>query len=105
VDPLLGIYAAVTRRKPGEFHEGYIPEQKISRYEAIELYTSGSAAAIGQEHVRGLIKEGYAADFTVYDRDLFEVDIETLLDAKVLYTIVDGKIAYQQSAESVSQHS
>jgi predicted amidohydrolase YtcJ len=103
VDPLLGIYAAAARRKPGEIHEGYVPEQKITRHEAIGLYTFGSAAAIGQEDVRGYIKEGYAADFTIFDRDLFDVPIDELLKAKVLYTIVDGKVVYQQAGKSVSQ--
>jgi predicted amidohydrolase YtcJ len=97
VDPLLGIYAAAARRKPGESHEGYVPEQKITRHEAVGLYTYGSAAAIGQNHIRGFIKEGYAADFTIFDRDLFKVPIEEILDAKVRYTVVDGKIAYKHS--------
>lgn len=103
VDPLLGIYAANARRKPGEVHEGYVPEQKLTRYEAIGLYTFGSAAAVQQEKYRGIIKEGYAADFTVYDRDLFTVPIDDLLKAKVVYTIVDGEIAFSQSAKKSTQ--
>jgi predicted amidohydrolase YtcJ len=101
VDPLLGIYAANARRKPGEDHEGYVPEQKLTRHEAIGLYTYGSAAAIQQEHFRGYIKEGYAADFTVYDRDLFTVPIDELLKAEVVYTIVEGEIAFCQSDNKV----
>jgi predicted amidohydrolase YtcJ len=104
VNPLLGIYAAAARRKPGESHEGYVPEQKISRYEAVGLYTFGSAAAIGQEDVRGYIKEGYLADFTVFDRDIFQVPIDEILEAKVLYTIVDGEIAFQRTNNSVTQN-
>nr|WP_246625066.1 amidohydrolase [Fictibacillus nanhaiensis] len=99
VDPLLGIYAAVSRRKPGETHDGYVPEQKISRHEAVGLYTYGSAAAIGQEHVRGYIKEGYAADFTVYDRDLFTIPVDEILKANVQFTIVDGEVIYQASTK------
>ncbi|WNB93140.1 amidohydrolase [Bacillus sp. NEB1478] len=105
VDPLLGIYAAVARRKPDESHEGYVPEQKITRYEAIGLYTFGSAAAIGQENVRGYIKEGYTADFTVFDRDLFKVPIDEIIEANVLYTIVNGEIAFQQTNNSLTQKS
>jgi predicted amidohydrolase YtcJ len=95
VDPLLGIYAAVTRRKPGETHDGYVREQKISRHEAIGLYTFGAAAAIGQEDKRGFIKEGYDADFTIFDRDLMTVPVDGILSANVLYTIVDGEISYK----------
>ncbi|MCM3717947.1 amidohydrolase [Fictibacillus phosphorivorans] len=96
VDPLLGIHAAVSRRKPGEDHEGYVPEQKLTRHEAIGLYTYGSAAAISQEHQRGYIKAGYAADFTVYDRDLFTVPVDDILNADVMYTVVDGEIAFSK---------
>ena len=83
VDPLLGIYAAVTRRKPGETHEGYLPDEKLSRFEAVCLFTTGSAATIGKATVRGKIAVGYDADFTVLDKDLFEVDEEEILDANV----------------------
>lgn len=95
VDPLKGMYAAVTRRLPGETHEGYLPEEKLTRFEAIRLYTVGSAEAICKENVRGLIKEGYDADFTVLDRDLFEGEPETFLHAQVKMTVIDGDIVYQ----------
>ncbi|WKA53320.1 amidohydrolase [Planococcus shixiaomingii] len=97
VDPRLGIYAAVTRRNPYETHEGYLPEEKLSRFEAIQLYTSGSAAAICKEHERGLIKEGYDADFTIFDRDLFDGNEEQLLEAQVEMTVVAGDIMFQKA--------
>ncbi|WP_156499189.1 amidohydrolase [Fictibacillus phosphorivorans] len=100
VNPLLGIFAAVTRRKPGEHHEGYVPEQKLTMFEAISLYTIGSASAIMQEDVKGIIKEGYFADFTVLDRDLFEVSEDEILDSKVVFTIVDGDIVYENTQEN-----
>lgn len=99
VDPLLGIFAAVTRRKPGERHEGYVPEQKLTMFEAIALYTVGSASAIMQEDVKGVIKEGYFADFTVLDQDLFEVSEDEILKSKVVLTIVDGDIVYEHKGE------
>lgn len=96
VDPKLGIYAAVTRRKPYESHEGFLPEEKLSRFEAIQLYTSGSAAAICKERSRGLIAQNFDADFTVFDRDLFEGDVEQLLEANVELTIVAGEIMFER---------
>ncbi|AQQ53552.1 amidohydrolase [Planococcus lenghuensis] len=96
VDPLLGIHAAVARRKPGETHGGYMPQEKLSRFEAIGLYTVGSAAAIGKEDTRGLIKEGYDADFTVFDRDLFSVEEDGILEAKVEWTVVAGEVMYRR---------
>jgi predicted amidohydrolase YtcJ len=97
VDPRLGIYAAVTRRNPYETHEGYLPEEKLSRFEAIQLYTSGSAAAICKEHERGVIAEGYDADFTIFDRDLFGGNEEQLLEAQVEMTVVAGDIMFQKA--------
>ncbi|GKW44694.1 amidohydrolase [Planococcus sp. NCCP-2050] len=95
VDPLQGIYAAVARRKPYETHEGYMPQEKLSRFEAIQLYTSGSAAAICKEHERGVIAENFDADFSVFDRDLFEGELEQIIEAEVELTIVAGEIMYQ----------
>lgn len=96
VDPLLGIYAAVTRRKPGETHEGYLPKEKLSRFEAVGLFTTGSAATIGKAESRGKLKIGFDADFTVLDKDLFEVDEEDILDAGVVMTIVAGDVMYKR---------
>ena len=96
VDPKQGIYAAVTRRKPNELHEGYLPDQKLSRYSAIGLYTSGSAAAICKEDSRGLIAPNYDADFTIFDRDLFEGNEEQLLEARVEMTVVAGEIMFEK---------
>ncbi|HSJ37386.1 MAG TPA: amidohydrolase [Planococcus sp. (in: firmicutes)] len=96
VDPKLGIYAAVTRRKAYETHEGYLPEERLSRFEAIQLYTSGSAAAICKEHIRGLIVQNFDADFTVFDRDLFEGNEEQLLEAQVELTVVAGEIMFER---------
>ncbi|HEX7064796.1 MAG TPA: amidohydrolase [Bacillales bacterium] len=95
-DPLLGIHAAVTRKKAGETHEGYYPEQKLSVYEAISLYTKGSAYVIGKENERGQIAEGFTADFTVLDRDLFAVSEDDIPEARVKMTVVDDEVMYQQ---------
>ncbi|WP_252504675.1 amidohydrolase [Sporosarcina sp. Marseille-Q4943] len=95
VDPLLGIYAAVTRRKPGETHEGYLPQEKLSMFEAVGLFTSGSAATIGKADSRGKLGVGFDADFTVLDRDLFEAEGEEILDTTVVMTVVAGDVMYR----------
>ncbi|QDQ02648.1 amidohydrolase [Lysinibacillus fusiformis] len=96
-NPLHGIYAAVTRRNFGENHEGYGAREKISRFEAVRLYTVGTAEIIGQQHVRGKIEAGYTADFTVFDEDIFSVDIEKVPDIEVVYTVIDGQIVYKKT--------
>lgn len=95
LDPFLGIHAAVTRRKPGERHEGYIPEEKLSVTEAVELFTTGSAAAAGEAGERGSIEVGKYADFTVVDRMIHnDMDPDDLLKIKVCMTVVNGEIGY-----------
>lgn len=94
-DPLLGIYAAATRRKPGETHEGYLPNEKLTRFESIGLFTTGSAATIGKSTERGKLAVGFDADFTILDKNLFEVADEEILEAKVKMTVVAGEVMYE----------
>jgi predicted amidohydrolase YtcJ len=96
VNPLLGIYAAATRRKPGETQEGYLPDEKLSRFEAVGLFTTGSAGTIGKADVRGKLAVGFDADFTVLDRDLFQVEDEELVDANVVMTVVAGEVMFRR---------
>ncbi|WP_368503547.1 amidohydrolase [Alkalihalophilus sp. As8PL] len=101
VDPLLGIHAAVTRKKPGETHSGYLPDQKLSMFEAIKLFTQGSATAIEKEETRGVIASGFVADFTVLDEDLFDGDPDKALRTNVLMTVVDNTIMYNRNEEVI----
>ncbi|MCJ7841456.1 amidohydrolase [Lederbergia sp. NSJ-179] len=98
INPLVSIYAAVERKKPFAAHGGYIPEQKLSRFEAIQMYTIGSAQAICKEHERGLIKPGYVADFSIFDRDLFAGTSEDMLAAQAVKTVVAGRTVFDSRA-------
>ena len=93
-NPLYGIYAAVTRRNFGETHDGFGAQEKISRFQAVRLYTVGAAEIIGQQHIRGQIASGYAADFTVFEEDIFTVEVEKIPQIQVAYTVIDGRIVY-----------
>ncbi|WP_018887874.1 amidohydrolase [Paenibacillus massiliensis] len=95
LDPLLGLHAAVTRRKPEESHEGYITEEKLSLSEALLLFSKGGAVAAGEVEERGIIQQGCRADFTVLDRELMQDDPDDVLKARVQMTIVNGVMAYQ----------
>lgn len=95
VDPLLGIYTATTRRKPGENHKGNLPDEKLSRFEAVGLFTTGSAGTIGKADVRGKLAPGFDADFTVLDKDLFRVEDEEIVNANVVMTVVAGEVMYR----------
>jgi predicted amidohydrolase YtcJ len=99
LNPLLGLYAAVTRATlDGKNPGGWIPEQKITLPEAIEAYTMGSAYAEFSETRKGSITPGKLADIVVLDSDLFAIPPEKIRDAKVQYTIVGGKVVYQPGA-------
>lgn len=94
--PLMGIYAAVTRRTLDEKRPGgWVPEQKISVEDALRAYTAGAAHAGFAEATRGVIKQGMLADLTMIDRDLTRIAPETIRDAKIVRTIVDGKVVYE----------
>lgn len=95
VNPLLGIYCAVTRKS---FLDGncYMPEERLTVFEAISLFTTGSAYAIGKEASRGKIAAEYEADFTVLDRDIFDVQEEEIKEINVMITVVDGEVVYKK---------
>jgi predicted amidohydrolase YtcJ len=96
LNPMLGLYAAVTREFPdGGPRGGWHPGEKISLEKAIELYTIGSAYAEFQENAKGTIAVGKLADLVVLDRDLFQISRKEILQAKVVMTILGGRIVYQ----------
>src|SRR5690242_19792554 len=97
LDPILGVYAAVSRRTlDGKHPDGWIPEQKIAVDEALRAYTWGNAFATFDERTRGVLAPGYAADVVVLDRDLFTLPADSLDQARVRYTIVGGKVVYEK---------
>ena len=95
--PVEGIYSAVTRQSrefPGTPHGGWLPSQRLSLQEAIELYTEGSAYAEFQEADKGTLAVGKLADLVVWDRDLFAVAPEEILQAKPVLTVVGGRAVF-----------
>jgi predicted amidohydrolase YtcJ len=95
--PLEGIYAAVTRRTLDDARpNGWVPEQKITVEEALRAYTSGAARAEFMEKEKGTIARGMLADLTLIDRDLTRVQPDELRDAKVVLTIVGGRVVYER---------
>lgn len=95
VNPLLGMQAAITRRSTIDGNV-YGEHEKLSVYEAISLYTKGSANVINHAEDRGLIQPGYVADFTILDQDLFKINPDHFHQVKVKATIVNGEIMYQK---------
>lgn len=95
--PLEGIYAAVTRRTLDDKNpNGWIPEQKITVEQALKGYTTNAAYASFEENIKGEIKENMLADFVIIDKDLVNIPVESIKDAKILQTWVGGKMIYKQ---------
>lgn len=93
VNPIECFYSAVTRKNS----EGktYYPEQKMTRLEALKSYTANGAYASFEENVKGTIEKGKYADIVVLSNDLLNCSDEEIKATKVLYTIVNGKIVFQ----------
>ncbi|MCZ7611612.1 MAG: amidohydrolase [Ignavibacterium sp.] len=97
LNPLLGIYAAVTRRTlDGKNPDGWIPEQKITIEDAIKCYTLNSAYASFEEKIKGSIETGKLADLVVLSDDILTIDPVKIKDTEVIMTIFDGKIIYKK---------
>ena len=94
-EPLKGIYAAVTRQDmEGYPIEGFLPEERLSVYEALCMYTKNVPYATGQESVLGTLEIGKFADLTVLEKNLFKIDKKEIKDVKVEQTYVAGNCVF-----------
>ncbi len=97
LNPIRGIHVAVNRKTPDGFPEGgWISEQKISMAQAMKAYTSAGAFSSFEENLKGQIKEGQLADVIVFSQDLFTIDPMKTHSTKVVLTVFDGKIIYDE---------
>ncbi|HEY6931141.1 MAG TPA: amidohydrolase family protein, partial [Thermoanaerobaculia bacterium] len=93
--PLLGFYAAVTRQDlSGNPAGGWRPQERLSRREALALFTTGAAYAAFEENRRGRIAAGYDADLTVLGKDPMAAPEREIPSIPVVLTITGGKIVH-----------
>ncbi|MGH7538604.1 MAG: amidohydrolase [Gemmatimonadales bacterium] len=98
LDPIWGVYAAVTRRTlDGKHAAGWVPEQKVTVDEALRAYTAANAWAVFAEHQWGTLAIGRSADLVVLDRNLFTMPADSLNQARVRLTMVGGKLVYSRN--------
>ena len=99
-DPLIEYYAAVARKDlKGFTGADWRPNEKITRAEALALFTSAPAYASFQEADLGTIEAGKKADFTVFSKDIMTVPEAEILSAKPVMTVVDGAVIWRADAE------
>jgi hypothetical protein len=97
LDPVMGIYAAATRRTlDGKNPGGWVPEQKITVEEAVRAYTFGSAYAEFAENVKGSITPGKLADLVVLSQDIFKIDPAEIEKVRVQMTVTGGRVVYEK---------
>jgi hypothetical protein len=95
LDPLLGIYAAVTRATlDGKHPEGWFPEERLGVEEALRAYTQGCAYAAFEEKEKGTITRGKLADLVVLSDDIFAIPPAKIKDTRVVMTLVGGKVVF-----------
>lgn len=97
LNPMEGVYAAITRQQPWDGYPegGFVPEQRITLGQVLQGYTYGAAYVENFEDRIGTLQPGKLADLVIMDRNLFASAPEELLEAKPLYTFIDGEVVYQ----------
>jgi predicted amidohydrolase YtcJ len=97
LDPLSGIYAAVTRRTlDGRNPGGWVPEQKITVEQALRAYTENNAYAAFMERELGALARGRRADMVVLSQNILTEDPNAIPNARVDFTIIQGQIVYSR---------
>ncbi len=98
INPIRGLHTAVNRRTiDGQPLEGWVPEQKISIQDALYAYTYGGAYSSHEENTKGKIASGYFADIVILSQDLFTIEPMKTYETKVLMTIFNGNIIFQDT--------
>jgi hypothetical protein len=92
-NPFKGMHAAITRTLKNK--EVFQEDEKLSRYEALKLYTTYANIPTYKAN-RGLLKKGYIADFTVTKSDLLKIDLDRFLNQRVEMTVINEKIVYKR---------
>ncbi len=95
--PMIEFYAACVRKDTtGYSGEGWHPELRMTREEALRSLTIWASKAVFEEDIKGSIEVGKLADFTVLDRDLMTEPEERLFDINVTMTVIGGKIVFER---------
>lgn len=100
LEPLIGIYSAVCRKKTVE-KESWYPSQSVTVGDAIRAYTVNPAILSEDEHKRGTLTPGKLADFILLSEDPFKMLPERLSSLEVLATVLGGEAVYTQKSSGL----
>jgi predicted amidohydrolase YtcJ len=97
-NPLAGFHASFTRQDAqGQPPGGWLPQQRMTRQEALESWTLAGAWAAFEEHQKGSLSPGKLADFVMLSHDIMRVPPRRILETRVLMTVVNGRIVHHAS--------
>jgi predicted amidohydrolase YtcJ len=94
-NPFLGIWITLTRQ-PRWTDEPLHPEQRLSREQAIRLYTINNAYLTFEEKEKGSLEKGKLADLIVLDRDILTCPVDDIRNIHVEQTYLGGKFVYHR---------
>jgi predicted amidohydrolase YtcJ len=96
-EPMIEFYAAVARKDIRGFSgEGWHPEEKVTREDALKMFTIWPAYVAFEEKLRGSIEVGKLADLTVLSADIMKIPEMEILKTKCVMTVIGGEIVYQE---------
>ena len=96
-DPRIEFYAAVARKDAKGFStDGWYPDEKVTRAEAVKMFSEWAAYAAFQENSLGSIEVGKKADFTIFDKDIMTIPEAEILSVSPVMTVVDGDVIYKR---------
>ena len=95
INPLVGLYAAVTRK--GMSGEVYGPDEAITIEEAIRGYTANGAWITFEEGIKGTLEPGMLADMVVLSDDLLAIEPDDIMDVEIDMTILGGSVLYERN--------
>lgn len=95
-NPFRTFYAAISRQnEDGWPANGFLPEEKISRLDALKGMTFHAAMASFQEKLTGSLEVGKKANLIMLSNDILEISKEEVLKTNIIYTIIDGNVVYK----------
>ena len=100
IDPIISFWGSVARKTKDS--TVFVPEQRVSRAEALAAYTINNAYAAFEENEKGSLTRGKLADIVILSKDIMSIPEDEIPTARVDVTILAGKVKYQRSGPATT---